>query len=170
MQLPVECHGWYSSGEFCLLNALSFYFDVCEQARGCGTFLKSQEFNMKTSIRFVIAVAVLLSGASVGHFAKAAEPGDKVTVSIERWRKPGSNNIGTADLAITNGNDFAVKDIRVKCDYMSKVGERKIETDQNIAVTVKAKSTKKFRKTKFAYIDTDKAAGACKVNSATQVQ
>jgi hypothetical protein len=125
---------------------------------------------MKAIINPVIAVAVFLSGVSVGHFAYAAEPGDKVTVSIERWRKPGSNNIGTADVTITNDNDFAVKDIRVKCDYMSKVGERKIETEQNIPVTVKAMTKKKFKKTKFGYIDTEKAEGACKVRSATQIQ
>jgi hypothetical protein len=125
---------------------------------------------MKASLSSVIALAVLLSSLSVGHSVNAAEPGDKVTLTIERWRKPGSNNIGTADVSITNDNDFAVKDIRVKCDYMSKVGERKIETEQNIAVTVKAKSTKKFKKTKFAYIDTEKAEGACKVRSATQTQ
>lgn len=125
---------------------------------------------MKTSIKAVIVLAVLFSAEGTGYSVSAAEPGDKVSVTIERWRKPGSNNIGTADLIVTNDNDFAVKDIRVKCDYMSKVGERKIETEQNISVTVKAKSAKKFKKTKFAYIDTDKADGACKVRSATQVQ
>jgi hypothetical protein len=125
---------------------------------------------MKASISAVIAIAVLFSGLSIGHSVSAAEPGDKVTVNIERWRKPGSNNIGTADLTITNDNDFAVKDIRVKCDYMSKVGERKIETEQSIPVTVKAKTVKKFKKTKFAFIDTEKADGACKVRSATQAQ
>lgn len=125
---------------------------------------------MKTSLSSTIALAVFLSGVNVGHFANAAEPGDKVTVTIERWRKPGTNNIGTADLTVTNDNDFAIKDIRVKCDYMSKVGERKIETEQNIPVTVKAMTKKKFKKTKFAYIDTEKAEGACKVRSATQVQ
>ncbi len=124
---------------------------------------------MKAIINPVIAIAVFLSGVSVGHFANAAEPGDKVAVSIERWRKPGSNNIGTADVTISNDNDFAVKDIRVKCDYVAKVGGRKIETEQNIAVTVKANSKKKFKKTKFAYIDTDAAEGSCKVRSATQI-
>ena len=52
---------------------------------------------------------------------------------------------------------------------MSKVGGRKIETEQNIPVTVKAKSKKTFKKTKFAYIDTGAAEGSCKVRSATQI-
>lgn len=125
---------------------------------------------MKANLNFTLAAAIILSSVSIGHSVSAAEPGDKVTLTIERWRKPGSNNIGTADVTIKNDNDFAVKDIRVRCEYMSKVGERKIQTDQNIAVTVKAKATKKFKKTKFAYIDTEKADGACKVQSATQIQ
>lgn len=119
---------------------------------------------MKTII--VSAIAAILFGAAGAAFA--AEPGDKVKISIEKWRKPGSNNIGTADITVINDNDFAVKDIRVKCDYMSKTGGRKIETDQRLALTVKAKTTKLFKKTKFPFIDTEAAEGSCKVSGATQ--
>jgi len=118
---------------------------------------------MKTII--ATAIATILLGTSL---ASAAEPGDKVKISIEKWRKPGTNNIGTADITVTNDNDFAVKDIRVKCDYMSKTGGRKIETDQKLALTVKAKTTKLFKKTKFPFIDQEAATGGCKVSGATQ--
>lgn len=120
---------------------------------------------MKTIIAATIA-GVFLSTTGI---AFAAEPGDKVKISIEKWRKPGANNAGTADITVTNDNDFAVKDIRVKCDYMSKTGGRKIETDQRLAVTVKAKTTKLFKKTKFPFIDQEAAEGSCKVTGATQV-
>lgn len=116
---------------------------------------------MKTPVVPVVTALMLIGAASI---AGAAEPGDKVQVSIDKWRKPGSNNIGTADVTITNGNDFAVKDIRVRCDYM--IGGRKIETEQTIAATVKAKSTKMLRKTRFPFIDTASADGACKVRGA----
>ncbi len=119
---------------------------------------------MKTIIVSAIA-AVFLSAAGT---AFAADAGDKVTIKIEKWRKPGSNNAGTADITVTNDNDFAVKDVRVKCDYMSKTGGRKIETDQRLALTVKAKTTKLFKKTKFPFIDQEAATGACKVSGATQ--
>jgi hypothetical protein len=119
---------------------------------------------MKPIIMSAIA-AIFLSAIGA---ANAADPGDKVKISIEKWRKPGTNNIGTADITVTNDNDFAVKDIRVKCDYMSKTGGRKIETDQRLALTVKAKTTKLFKKTKFPFIDTEAAEGACKVSGATQ--
>lgn len=120
---------------------------------------------MKTLLAPIITAMVLASGVTM---ASAADPGDKVTVSIEKWRKPGSNNIGTADITVTNDNAFAVKDIRVRCNYVAKDGGRKIETDQKIAVTVKANSKKSFKKTKFPFIDTAAAEGACKVSSATQ--
>lgn len=119
---------------------------------------------MKTIIASTIA-AIFLGAAGV---AFAADPGDNVKISIEKWRKPGSNNAGTADITVTNDNDFAVKDIRVKCDYMSKTGGRKIETDQRLSMTVKAKTTKLFKKTKFPFIDQETAEGSCKVTSAAQ--
>lgn len=118
---------------------------------------------MKTLIASAIAAIFLSTGP-----AHAADPGDKVKVSIEKWRKPGTNNAGTADITITNDNDFAVKDVRVKCDYMSKTGGRKIETDQRLPMTVKAKTTKLFKKTKFPFIDQDAAEGSCKVTGAAQ--
>lgn len=120
---------------------------------------------MKTII--VAATAAIFLGA-IGA-ANAAEPGDKVKIAIEKWRKPGSNNAGTADITVTNGNDFAVKDIRVKCDYTAKTGGRKIETEQRLTLVVKAKTTKLYKKTKFPFIDTGTAEGSCKVTGATQV-
>lgn len=119
---------------------------------------------MKAIIVSAVA-AVFLSATSP---AFAADPGDKVKVTIEKWRKPGSNNAGTADVTVTNDNDFAVKDIRVKCDYMSRTGGRKIETDQRLALTVKAKTTKLFKRTKFPFIDQETAEGSCKVTGAAQ--
>lgn len=120
---------------------------------------------MKTTV-IVSAIAAIFLGST--GIADAAGPGDKVTIKIERWRKPGSNNIGTADITVTNGNDFAVKDIRVSCDYMSKTGGRKIETDQRLTIKIKAKTTKLFKKTKFPFIDQETATGSCKVESAAQ--
>ena len=120
---------------------------------------------MKTITVSAIA-AILLS--TIGT-AFAADPGDNVKIAIEKWRKPGSNNAGTADITITNDNNFAVKDIRVKCNYMSKTGGRQIETDQRLPLTVQAKTTKLFKKTKFPFIDTQAAEGSCKVMSAGQV-
>ncbi|CAN5252206.1 hypothetical protein BH10PSE10_BH10PSE10_00400 [soil metagenome] len=114
----------------------------------------------------VFAIAAIVIGTTGAAFA--ADPGDNVKIAIEKWRKPGTNNAGTADITVTNNNDFAVKDIRVKCNYMSKTGGRQIETDQRLSLTVKAKTTKLFKKTKFPFIDQETAEGSCKVMSAGQ--
>lgn len=116
-------------------------------------------------IVFSAAMAALLATTNI---AVAADPGDNVKIAIQKWRKPGTNNAGTADITVTNDNSFPVKDIRVKCDYMSKTGGRKIETEQRLALTVKAKTIKLFKKTKFPFIDTDAAEGSCKVTGAVQ--
>ncbi len=101
--------------------------------------------------------------------AHAAEPGDKVTFTIDMWRKPGSNNAGLVDITVDNKNDFAISGIRLRCDYMAKVGGKKIEAEQNVPLTLKANTKKTFKKTKFPYIDTAAADGACKLVSATKM-
>jgi maltose-binding protein MalE len=116
----------------------------------------------------VVLLAVAVDTAAVDT-ARATEPADNVTVTIDRWRKPGSNNIGTADITINNSNNFAVKDIKVRCNYVVKAGGKKIETEQNITVTVKPKSKMSFKKTKFPFIDVQAAEGSCKVLGATQI-
>lgn len=112
-----------------------------------------------------VAALVALSTLAVPICAIAAEPIDNVTMTINRWREPGSNNIGTADMTLTNKNAFAVGSIKVKCHYVTKDTDRTIETAQTLPMTLKPNSTKKFRKVRFAYIDTDTADGACKIES-----
>lgn len=112
------------------------------------------------------ALAVLLLAGSV---ARAEGPGDKVAFTIDMWRKPGSNNAGLVDITVNNANDFAIGAIRLRCDYMAKVGGKKIEAEQNIPLKLKANTKKTFKKTKFPYIDTAAADGNCKLVSATKM-
>lgn len=118
-----------------------------------------------------IASALCASLAALimaGSVASAADH-DKVTFTIDKWRKAGSNNIGTADITIDNGNDFAISGIRVRCDYVVKAGGKKIETEQTVAIKLKAKTKKTFKRTKFPYIEVSEADGACKILGATKM-
>ena len=124
---------------------------------------------MKPVTRLAMAVVATALELSAIRAAIAADAGDNVRIEIERWRKPGSNNIGTADILITNDNSFAVKDIRVECHYAGQDGVRMINTEQTLPVTVKAKASQKFKKLRFGYIDTDTAKGSCKVTTAKQI-
>lgn len=112
-------------------------------------------------VRWMAPACAALLLATFPCASRAADQ-DQVKYSIDKWRKPGTNNIGTADITITNGNDFAIKDIKIACHYMAKTG-KKIETEQTIAVTMKAKTTKTFKKTKFPFIDIAAADGKCEL-------
>jgi hypothetical protein len=114
--------------------------------------------------RLTVAAFAVLPAIAAPVCAGAAEPIDNVTMTINRWRQPGSNNIGTADMTLTNKNAFAVGSIRVKCHYVTK-DERTIETTQTLPMTLKPNSTRKFRKVRFAYIDVKNAEGSCKIES-----
>ena len=119
---------------------------------------------MSKMIASALAVLVL-----AGSMALAEGPGDKVTFTIDMWRKPGSNNAGLVDITVNNANDFDISAIRLRCDYMVKAGGKKIEAEQNIPLKLKANTKKTFKKTKFPYIDTAAADGNCKLVSATKM-
>lgn len=110
-------------------------------------------------------LAVFVLGCSI---ASAEGPADKVTFTIDMWRKPGSNNAGLVDVTVDNKNDFAITGIRLRCDYMVKAGGKKIEAEQNIPLKLKANTKKTFKKEKFPYIDVTAADGACKLVSASK--
>lgn len=103
------------------------------------------------------------------NIASAEGPADKVTFTIDMWRKPGSNNAGLVDITVDNKNDFAISGIRVRCDYMVKAGGKKIEAEQNIPLKLKANAKKTFKKEKFPFIDIAAADGACKLVSASKL-
>ncbi len=113
----------------------------------------------------VSAVASFVLGCTIAH---AQDAGNKVTFTIDQWRKPGSNNAGLIDITVNNANDFAISGIRLRCDYMAKTGGKKIEAEQNILLKLAANTKKTFKKTKFPFIDTAVADGACKLLSATK--
>ena len=119
---------------------------------------------MSKIVASTLAILVL-----TGSLARAEGPGDKVSFTIDMWRKPGSNNPGLVDITVNNANDFAISGIRMRCDYVVKAGGRKIEAEQNIPLKLKANTKKTFKKTKFPYIDTAAADGACKLVSATKM-
>ncbi|MDR3467680.1 MAG: hypothetical protein P4M07_17260 [Xanthobacteraceae bacterium] len=114
----------------------------------------------------VIAIAGLLVA---GTAAGAAEPADAVKLVKEVWKKPGRNNIGVADLTISNGNPFAVKDVKIKCVFTAAATGKVTELQQSIPGPVKAMAEQTFRKVSFGFIDTRAEQGACQVLAATRI-
>ncbi|MBI3699065.1 MAG: hypothetical protein HY242_01285 [Afipia sp.] len=114
-----------------------------------------------------IVVSTLAAFAMSCCIAHAQDTSGKVTFTIDQWRKPGSNNAGLIDITVNNANDKAITAIRLRCDYMAKTG-KKVEAEQTIPLKLAANAKKTFKKTKFPYIDTSAADGACKIVSVAQ--
>jgi len=105
----------------------------------------------------------------IGMGVAVADPADAVKVIKQVWKKGGRNNIGIADINISNDNAFAVKDIKIRCVFTVKSTGKVTEIQQTIAGPVKAKTEQIFKKVSFGFIDTTAAEGACEVRAVTQI-
>jgi hypothetical protein len=109
----------------------------------------------------VLAVSVAMVGPA------AAEPAEAVRIVKQVFKKGGSNTAGVADLTIANNNDYAVKDLKIRCLFTARDSGKVSEIQQTIAGPVKAKSEQLFKKVNFAFVDLSKVDGACDVRAAT---
>lgn len=120
---------------------------------------------MNRSVVTIAAAGILLAGT----MAAAADPADAVKLVKQVWKKPGRNNIGSADLTISNDNPFAVKDIKLKCVFTIEATGKVSEIQQTVPGPLKAKTTQTFKKVSFGFIDTQAAEGSCSVLGASQI-
>ena len=72
-------------------------------------------------------------------------------------------------ITINNGNPFAVKNIRIRCVFTTVATGKVTELQQTLTGPVKAGTEQTFRKVSFGFVDTQKAEGGCRVESATQL-
>jgi hypothetical protein len=114
-----------------------------------------------------IAIALVVCGALPGAAPALAGPAEAVTVVKQVWKKPGRNNAGVADITLRNGNDVAVKDVRLKCVFTTARTGKVTEIQQTIAGPLKAKAEQTFKKISFGFVDTSASDGACTVVSVT---
>ncbi|UTD26294.1 hypothetical protein [Bradyrhizobium sp. WD16] len=101
----------------------------------------------------------------------AALAADQVTglkVVGQVFKKGGYNTAGIADITIANDNDFAVKDLKVRCVFTDRKSGKVTEIQQSIPASVPAKAQQTFKKVRFAFVDTQTADGACEVTGASR--
>ncbi len=110
----------------------------------------------------VVATAVGLSAAV------AADQVTGIKVVGQVFKKGGYNTAGIADITIANDNDFAVKDLKIRCVFTDRKSGKVTEIQQSIPSTVPAKGQQTFKKVHFAFVDTQSADGACEVTGASR--
>lgn len=112
---------------------------------------------------------ILVAAAVVGlHPADAAESATGIKVVGQVFKEGPSNTAGIADITIANDNDFAVKDLKIRCVFTDRKTGKLSEIQQSIPATLPANSQHTFKKVRFAFVDTRTADGSCTVTAATR--
>jgi hypothetical protein len=98
---------------------------------------------------------------------KRLSPEQQMVLSNFRWEAGGFGSVGIASFAIENQNDFAVKDIRLRCAFDAASGTQVSQTFPVIYDTVKSKGKRTFSNVNLGLIHSQSARALCTVAGAT---
>jgi hypothetical protein len=79
------------------------------------------------------------------------------------WYKGGFDSIMMGTFVIKNNNDFAVKDITIKCTHSGKSGTEIDSNSRTIYETIKAKKKRTFRNFNMGFIHSQAASSQCQI-------
>jgi hypothetical protein len=86
-----------------------------------------------------------------------------------KWYKAGFDSIMKATFQIYNHNEFAVKDITVRCTYFANSGTQIDSNTKTIYEVVPAKSAKSISDFSMGFINSQVASASCKAISVKKV-
>jgi hypothetical protein len=86
----------------------------------------------------------------------------KLRLSFD-WKLGGFDNVILATFTVKNGNDFDVKDLRVRCEAFGKSGTRIDRNTRTVFDVVKAKGTKKLPEMNLGFVNSQAAKLACDI-------
>jgi hypothetical protein len=96
-------------------------------------------------------------------------PADRLAMKSMTWSLGGFKNVGLVNVTIENGNDFAVKDIGIRCHFSGKSGTELSANNYKIFDTIPAKATKKFKELNIGLINSQSAGASCSVENAQRL-
>jgi hypothetical protein len=96
-------------------------------------------------------------------------PADRMTMPNFNWKAGGFGSVGIVSPTIQNGNDFAVKDIGIVCNFSGKSGTELSARAAVIYDAIPAKSRKTFKDFNIGLIDSQSARASCRIISAMRV-
>lgn len=97
-------------------------------------------------------------------------PAERMTMPNFSWKAGGFGSVGMVTLTIQNGNDFAVKDIGIVCNFSGKSGTELTARANVIWDTIPAKAKKTFKDFNIGLIDSQSARARCQVLSAMRAK
>jgi hypothetical protein len=93
-------------------------------------------------------------------------PADRLTMKGMTWSLSGFKNVGIVNVTIENANDFAVKDVGIRCYFSGKSGTQLSSNNHTIFDTIPAKAKKAFKEVNVGLIDSQSATASCNVETA----
>jgi hypothetical protein len=93
-------------------------------------------------------------------------PSDKLAMKAMTWSLGGFKNVGIVNVTIDNTNDFAVKDVGIRCYFSGKSGTQLSAISHTIYDSIPAKTKKAFKEVNIGLIDSQSAQARCNVETA----
>ena len=93
-------------------------------------------------------------------------PADRLTMKAMTWSLGGFKSVGIVNVSIENSNDFAVKDIGIRCYFSGKSGTQLSVSNHTIFDSIPAKTKKAFRDVNVGFVDSQSAKASCNVETA----
>lgn len=96
-------------------------------------------------------------------------PADMMSVTTISWTPGGFGTVAIMTLAVSNENDFPVKDIQIKCSFTAKSGTEVSTASHTIYDTIKAKTKRTFKDVNVGFIHSQAARGGCSPTRASRL-
>ncbi len=113
-------------------------------------------------------VSEVSKGPQVGSSSSPAAPDPheealaKLKLEFD-WKLGGFDNVILATFTVKNGNDFAVRDLQIRCEAFGKSGTRIDRNTRTIFDVVKAKGTKRLPEANIGFVNSQADKLSCQI-------
>lgn len=97
-------------------------------------------------------------------------PHEAVRVVDFKWSKGGFGTVALVTVTVANQNEYAVKDLLLRCNFYGASGTRVGRTSETVYQVVKAKAKRTLPRINMGLVAGQAASAACDVISADRVR
>jgi|GEM_PF-708736 len=94
---------------------------------------------------------------------------DGVSIVSQAWHRDRFNTVAIVDVIVKNGNDYAVKDFDLECQFYGQSGTRVADLTKTIFDRIEPKKTRSFKGLNMGLLTDQGARGACRVIFAQRI-
>lgn len=136
----------------------------------CGASARKLSLGKVAGIGFLVLVVLAIFGQSPDKHeaAKPAAAPTLVTLDYE-WRTKLGGSIMEADIAIRNGSDAPIKDVRIECNHFAPSGTKIDSNSRTIYEIVRAHETLRKSDVNMGFINSQAKSSTCVIAKFTPV-